>query len=225
VEDPVEITQPGLRQVEVKTQIGLTFQVALRSLLRADPDVVMIGEMRDRDAAHTAIEASLTGHLVLSTIHTNNAAETVTRLIEMGEDPFNLADALLGIVAQRLTRKLCPFCKEAYHPTHAEYARLSDFYGEELFREHGCQEYSAAITLMHKRGCEKCGGSGYKGRIAIHELLLCTELVKQTIKNKASVADIQQTAMAEGMRTLRMDGISKVIQGVTDLEQIQRVCL
>lgn len=225
VEDPVEITQPGLRQVEVKTQIGLTFQVALRSLLRADPDVVMIGEMRDRDAAHTAIEASLTGHLVLSSLHTNNAPETVIRLIEMGEDPFNLADALLGILAQRLARKLCPFCKEAYHPTGEEYARLRDFYGEELFREHGCLEYSGAITLMRKVGCEKCDDLGYKGRIAVHELLLCTERVKEVIKSKASVAEIQKVAVAEGMRTLRMDGVSKVIEGVTDLEQIQRVCL
>jgi type II secretory ATPase GspE/PulE/Tfp pilus assembly ATPase PilB-like protein len=225
VEDPVEITQPGLRQVEVNPHIGLTFQIALRSLLRADPDVVMIGEMRDRDAAHTAIEASLTGHLVFSTLHTNNAPETVTRLIEMGEDPFNLADALLGVLAQRLARKLCPFCKEAYHPSLDEYAQLCHFYGEELFREHGCPEYSDSTTLMRKLGCEKCDDLGYKGRIAIHELLLGGGGVKETIKNKGSVTEIQEVAVREGMRTLRMDGVSKVLAGVTDLEQIQKVCL
>jgi len=225
VEDPVEITQPGLRQVQVNPQIGLTFQVALRSLLRSDPDVVMIGEMRDRDATHTAIEASLTGHLVFSSLHTNNAPETVVRLIEMGEDPFNLADSLLGILAQRLARKLCPFCKEAYHPTREEYARLSSFYGEELFREHGCPEYSEALTLMRRGGCEKCDNLGYDGRIAIHELMICTERLKETIKSKAPVAEIQKVAVADGMRTLRMDGVSKVNEGVTDLEQIQRVCL
>ena len=167
----------------------------------------------------------MTGHLVFSSLHTNNAPETVIRLIEMGEDPFNLADALLGILAQRLARKLCPLCKEAYHPTGEEYARLREFYGEELFREHGCPEYSDALTLMRKVGCEKCDDLGYKGRIAVHELLLCTERVKETIKSKASVAEIQKIAVAEGMRTLRMDGIAKVIEGVTDLAQIQRVCL
>jgi len=225
VEDPVEITQPGLRQVEVNPHIGLTFQTALRSLLRADPDVVMIGEMRDRDAAHTAIEASLTGHLVFSTLHTNNAPETVTRLIEMGEDPFNLADALLGILAQRLARKLCPFCKEAYQPSREEYGQLRTFYGEELFVEHGWPEFSDAVTLMRKRGCEKCDDLGYKGRIAIHELLLCEGRVKETIKSKGSVTEIQKVAVEDGMRTLRMDGVAKVLEGVTDMEQIQRVCL
>ncbi len=225
VEDPVEITQPGLRQVQVNPHTGLTFQIALRSLLRADPDVLMIGEMRDRDAAHTAIEASLTGHLVFSTMHTNNAPETVIRLIEMGEDPFNLADSLLGILAQRLARKLCGFCQVAYHPTREEYARLSSFYGEELFREHGCPEYTDEITLMRKNGCEKCDNLGYRGRLAIHELLICSERVKETIKSKASVAEINQVAVEEGMRTLRMDGVAKVIAGLTDLEQVQRVCL
>lgn len=225
VEDPVEITQPGLRQVEVRPQIGLTFQVALRSLLRADPDVVMIGEMRDRDAAHTAIEAALTGHLVLSTLHTNNAPETVTRLIEMGEDPFNLADALLGIIAQRLARKLCPFCKQACQPSKKEYGELIDFYGEELFKEHGYPEYDKNITVMRKSGCKKCGGSGYKGRVAIHELLISSIVFKQTIKQKSSIADIHKVAIDNGMRTLRMDGVDKVLQGITDLGQIKKVCL
>jgi type II secretory ATPase GspE/PulE/Tfp pilus assembly ATPase PilB-like protein len=225
VEDPVEITQPGLRQVEVKTQTGLTFQNALRSLLRADPDVVMIGEMRDKEAAHTAIEASLTGHLVLSTIHTNNAPETVTRLIEMGEDPFNLADALLGILAQRLALRFCSSCKEPYHATREEYDQLVNFYGEELFKEHGGGEYTSDFTLMRKKGCEKCGNSGYKGRIAIHELLLCTERIKQTIKRNAAVTEIKNAAVEDGMRTLRMDGVSKIMQGMTDLEHIKKVCL
>jgi len=225
VEDPVEITQLGLRQVEVKNKIGFTFHEALRSLLRADPDVVMIGEMRDREAAHTAIEASLTGHLVFSTLHTNNAAETVTRLIEMGEDPFNLADSLLGILAQRLARKLCPACKEAYNPGAEEYATLRDYYGRELFEKHGFPSYSKSLTLMRRHGCDVCGGNGYKGRIGIHELLVCSDSVRHAIKSGGGAGDIHRAGVEEGMRTLRMDGVRKILEGITDLEQVQRVCL
>lgn len=225
VEDPVEITQAGLRQIEVKPKQGFTFHEALRSLLRADPDVVMIGEMRDREAAHTAVEASLTGHLVFSTLHTNSAAETVTRLIEMGEDPFNLADALLGVLAQRLARSLCPLCKEAYQPTTEEYELLRKFYGVDDFAAHGYGDQHESLRLMRSHGCPECGGSGYKGRIAVHELLVCTDLVRQTIKSGSSVQMIQQAAVDEGMRTLRMDGIAKVLAGMTDLEQVKRVCL
>lgn len=225
VEDPVEITQSGLRQIEVKPKIGLTFHEALRSILRADPDVVMIGEMRDRVAAHTAIESSLTGHLVFSTLHTNNASETVTRLIEMGEEPFNLADALLGILAQRLTRRLCPLCRESYHPSEEEYEQVVDFYGRELFFAHGHAKYDESLNLMRGNGCEECGNSGYKGRVAIHELLLCSDQIRRVIKAGCSVEEIQQVAVSEGMRTLRMDGIDKVLAGLTDMEQVQRVCL
>ena len=224
VEDPVEITQPGLRQVEIKPKLGFTFHDALRSLLRADPDVVMIGEMRDREAAHTAIEASLTGHMVFSTLHTNSATETITRLIEMGEDPFNLADTLLGIIAQRLARKLCLSCKESYHPTLDEYKKLRNFYGNE-FSAHGLPDYDDSFSLMRRCGCSECDGSGYKGRIAINELLICTAPIRQAIKEEQTVQAIQQAAVAEGMRTLRMDGIRKVLAELTDLEQVQRVCL
>lgn len=225
VEDPVEITQPGLRQIEVNTKIGRTFHEALRSILRADPDVVMIGEMRDREGARTAIESSLTGHLVFSTLHTNNASETVTRLLEMGEEPFNLADALLGILAQRLTRRLCHLCRESYHPSEEEYEHLVDLYGRELFAAHGHPEYNEALELVRGVGCEECADSGYKGRVAIHELLLCSDQVRRIIKTGGSAADIQEVAVSEGMRTLRMDGIEKVLAGLTDLTQIQRVCL
>jgi type II secretory ATPase GspE/PulE/Tfp pilus assembly ATPase PilB-like protein len=225
VEDPVEITQAGLRQVEIKEKVGLTYMEALRSLLRADPDVVMIGEMRDRQAAHTAIETSMTGHLVFSTLHTNSAAETITRLIEMGEETFNLADTLLGIVAQRLARKFCSLCKEDYHPDREEYDRLREYYGPELFKSHGLPEYDESFTLSRGLGCSECGGSGYKGRVAVHELMVCSDSVRQAIKAGGAVRDIREIAVAEGMRTLRMDGVEKVLAGRTDLQQIQRVCL
>jgi type II secretory ATPase GspE/PulE/Tfp pilus assembly ATPase PilB-like protein len=175
VEDPVEITQTGLRQVQVQPKIGLTFQEALRSFLRADPDIIMIGEMRDVDTAKTAIEASLTGHLVLSTLHTNNAPETVNRLIEMGLDPFHFADALLGVLAQRLARRLCDRCKEPYHPSQEEYDALLRTYNPRYFTQHGGAPYSADLRLMKKKGCETCGETGYKGRVAIHELMVNTE--------------------------------------------------
>ncbi len=225
VEDPVEIAQPGLRQVEIREKTGLTYMEALRSLLRADPDVVMIGEMRDRQAAHTAIETSLTGHLVFSTLHTNSAAETVTRLIEMGEEIFNLADTLLGVVAQRLARRLCRHCREAYHPSREEYDRLREYYGEKMFKVHGLPDYNEAFTLKRGRGCDECGDSGYRGRLAVHELMVCTEAVREAIKAGGAVRAIQEVAVAEGMRTLRMDGVEKILAGLTDLEQIRRVCL
>ena len=225
VEDPVEIVQKGLRQVQVNTKIGLTFQEALRSFLRADPDVIMIGEMRDKDTAKTAIAASLTGHLVFSTLHTNSAPETVVRLIEIGMDPFNFADALIGILAQRLARRLCTHCRLSYHPSRDEYKELANQYGSEWFKEDGLPPYSESLCLMKKAGCETCGGTGYKGRIAIHELLVGTHAIKEAIKKSASVETIRELALREGMRTLKMDGIQKVFQGITDLDQIMKVCL
>lgn len=223
-EDPVEIVQEGLRQVQVNPKIGFTFQEALRSFLRADPDVVMIGEMRDADTAKTAINASLTGHLVLSTLHTNSAPETIVRLIEMGMDPFNFADAMLGILAQRLARRLCVKCAETYNPTCEEYGRLVEHYGIERFSEHGMPEHSELLQLKRRKGCDRCGGTGYKGRVAIHELLLGTPPVKEAIKTKAGVEVLRELGLHEGMKTLKMDGIAKVINGVTDLEQILKVC-
>lgn len=224
VEDPVEITQEGLRQVQVQSKIGLTFQEVLRSFLRSDPDIIMIGEMRDAETAKTAIEASLTGHLVLSTLHTNSAPETINRLIEMGMDPFNFADALLGVLAQRLARRLCNKCKEPYHPSKQEYDELVQIYDSLAFEEQKGKAYSADLILMKKVGCETCNGSGYKGRIAIHELLVNTDSIKQAIRRKAMTDDVRGLALREGMRTLLMDGIQKVFQGLTDLSEILQIC-
>ncbi|MHB8829538.1 MAG: GspE/PulE family protein [Syntrophales bacterium] len=224
VEDPVEITQEGLRQVQVQTKIGLTFQEVLRSFLRSDPDIIMIGEMRDRETAKTAIEASLTGHLVLSTLHTNSAPETVSRLIEMGMDPFNFADSLLGVLAQRLARRLCDKCKRPYHPDRQEYDELVNIYGAAAFQAHGGRDYCEEFALMRRIGCDSCNGSGYKGRVAIHELLVNSEGIKKAIRNKAMVEDVRELALGEGMRTLLMDGVQKVFQGLTDVEEIVRIC-
>jgi type II secretory ATPase GspE/PulE/Tfp pilus assembly ATPase PilB-like protein len=224
-EDPVEITQPGLRQVQIHPKIGFNFADALRSFLRADPDVIMIGEMRDEETAKIAIEASLTGHLVFSTLHTNSAPETAVRLIEMGMDPFNFSDALLGIMAQRLARRLCDNCKKPYHPDREEYDDLVRSYGREWFTAHKMPDYLPQLSLMRKTGCEKCGGTGYKGRIAFHELLAGTKKVKDYIKKSTGVEQLRDLAIEEGMRTLRMDGIMKVFQGITDYEQVNKVCL
>ena len=224
-EDPVEITQRGLRQVQVHPKIGFNFADALRSFLRSDPDVIMIGEMRDVETAQIAIEASLTGHLVFSTLHTNSAPETVVRLIEMGMDPYNFSDALLGILAQRLARKLCEHCKKPYHPDREEFDELVHGYGKEWFAAHSMTDYLPELSFMKKEGCEKCGGTGYKGRIAFHELLISTKTVKDAIKKSTGVEQLRSLAIEEGMRTLRMDGIMKVFRGITDYEQVNKVCL
>jgi len=224
-EDPVEISQEGLRQVQVFAKIGLTFDEALRSFLRADPDVIMIGEMRDPVTAKTAINASLTGHLVFSTLHTNSAPETVVRLIEMGLDPFNFADAMLAIIAQRLTRRLCPQCKEPYHPQRSEYDELVEAYGPEQFKRDEMPAFSKGLTLMRAKGCESCDGQGYSGRIAIHELLVNSLQIKEAIKHSTKVDALKQIAIEQGMSTLRMDGIQKIFLGLTDLTQINRVAI
>jgi len=222
-EDPVEITQEGLRQVQVHPKIGFNFEDALRSFLRADPDVIMVGEMRDPATAKIAIGASLTGHRVFSTLHTNNAPETVIRLIEMGMDPFNFADAMLGILAQRLARRLCSACKEPYHPKRAEYVDLVEAYGVEQFKEDKLPEFSKELTLMKPAGCEACDGQGYSGRIAVHELLVNSAEIKRAIKQSAGVEQITKVAMEQGMRNLRMDGIQKIFLGLTDLLQVNKV--
>ena len=224
-EDPVEITHEGLRQVQVHPKIGFNFEEALRSFLRADPDVIMIGEMRDPITAKTAIGASLTGHLVLSTLHTNSAPETIVRLIEMGMDPYNFSDAMLAIIAQRLTRRLCAQCKEPYHPKRGEYDELVEAYGPELFKRDEMPEFSKGLTLMRAKGCDACEGQGYSGRISIHELLVNSPRVKEAIKHQAGVEKIQSVAIEQGMSTLRMDGIQKIFLGMTDLIQINRVAL
>lgn len=223
-EDPVEISQAGLRQVQVLPKIGFTFAAALRSFLRADPDVIMVGEIRDQETAEIAVNASLTGHLVLSTLHTNSAVETVTRLLDMGMDPFNFADAMLGIVAQRLARTICPQCKEPYHPPKEEYDALSHGYGEEAFAQLGIP-YNENFMLTRGKGCEACRQSGYKGRVGLHELLLGTAEFKGRLYAKASVADLQKLAIEQGMTSLLQDGILKCLQGLTDYNQVRAVAI
>ncbi len=223
-EDPVEITQYGLRQVQVKTAIGYTFANAMRSFLRADPDVIMVGEMRDKETASIGIEASLTGHLVFSTLHTNSAPETVVRLMDMGMDPYNFANALLGILAQRLVKTLCSSCKTEYHPSQEEFQELRHEYGEDLFDRQGYQ-YTKDLKLFQAKGCEKCGKTGYKGRCGIHELLLGTEEVRQMIIEGARVEEIRDAGLKQGMSTLKQDGIYKIFQGLTDLTQVRKVCI
>ncbi|PLX94758.1 MAG: type II secretion system protein E [Desulfuromonas sp.] len=223
-EDPVEITQAGLRQVQIQPKINFNFPEALRSFLRADPDVIMIGEMRDAETAKIAIEASLTGHMVFTTLHTNSAAETVVRLIEMGMDPFNFANAMVGILAQRLARRLCPDCREPYHPSITELGELVQAYGKEYYQKHELPRNPEEITLYRKQGCEKCGQTGYRGRIAIHELMATSEVIRRAIKDNLALEDIRDLAIDDGMCTLKMDGIKKILQGQTDLQQILRVC-
>jgi type II secretory ATPase GspE/PulE/Tfp pilus assembly ATPase PilB-like protein len=223
-EDPVEITQPGLRQVEVKPKIGFTFAAAMRSFLRADPDVIMVGEMRDHETAAIGIEASLTGHLVLSTLHTNSAAETITRLLEMEIDAFNFADALIGILAQRLVRTLCKECKEAYTPSQQDLATLCQLYGAQQLSQLGIEDQQQ-LRLYHPKGCNACGGTGYKGRMGLHELLDATDAVKHLILKGAKVDQIRHQAQRDGMTTLMQDGIWKVLRGHTDLTQVRAVCL
>lgn len=223
-EDPVEITQYGLRQVQVHPKIGLDFAAVTRAFLRADPDVIMVGEMRDFETARTGVEASLTGHLVFSTLHTNTAPETVVRLLDMGIDPLNFADSLLGILSQRLVRTLCTACKEAYNPSIDEYNELVEGYGHDLFEKLNIP-YSDDLIFYRPKGCEACVNTGYKGRMGIHELLLNTDTIKRLIQKHASVEEIRAAAIAEGMTTLLQDGLQKAIKGVTDAKQVRRVCI
>jgi type II secretory ATPase GspE/PulE/Tfp pilus assembly ATPase PilB-like protein len=222
-EDPVEITQRGLRQVQVNPRIGLTFAATLRSFLRLDPDVIMVGEMRDEETASIAIEASLTGHLVLSTLHTNSAAETVTRLLEMGLDPFSFSDSLICILAQRLARRLCKGCRRVYKPTERELDEIIDEYGSAAFLETGLSKED--ITIAEPVGCDLCDNTGYHGRLGIHELLDCNDAMKSLIKKKPETAEIRDLAVDIGMTTLKQDGILKVFQHLTDIHEIRRICL
>ncbi|MGB9442988.1 MAG: ATPase, T2SS/T4P/T4SS family [Desulfobacterales bacterium] len=223
-EDPIEITQVGLRQTEVKPKIGLDFARMMRAFLRADPDVIMIGEMRDTETAAIGVEASLTGHLVFSTLHTNSAPETITRLLDMGLNPLNFSDAFLGVLAQRLTRKLCTKCRQEYTLSADEFETLTADFGKKYFDKTGI-EYDAEMILHRAEGCEKCSGTGYRGRMGIHELMEGTPEVKLMIKKQASSEAILQQALKEGMFTLKQDGILKVIQGITDMAEVRRVCI
>ncbi|SDB12991.1 Type II secretory pathway ATPase GspE/PulE or T4P pilus assembly pathway ATPase PilB [Desulfonatronum thiosulfatophilum] len=218
-EDPVEITQEGLRQVQINPKIGLDFATTLRSFLRADPDVIMIGEMRDAETAHIGVQASLTGHLVFSTLHTNSAPETITRLLDMDLDPFNFADSLLCVVAQRLIKTLCTQCKEAYRPAKQEVDDLQKEFGA------GFDQYipmSRDISLYRAKGCGQCN-QGYRGRIGVHELMASSTRIKNLIKRRGHTEEIRDQAVADGMLTLKQDALLKVLQGVTDMSQVRSV--
>jgi type II secretory ATPase GspE/PulE/Tfp pilus assembly ATPase PilB-like protein len=241
-EDPVEITQKGLRQVQVNKKAGIDFALVMRAFLRADPDIIMVGESRDKETVSMGVEASLTGHLVFSTLHTNSAPESITRLLDMGMDPFNFADALLGILAQRLAKRLCS-CKESYVPDAEElrsfikeYAQDLQFtapwkedYGGEVQKlyEEWVREYGTDGRLSFYRavGCDKCNKTGYKGRVGLHELLVAEDDIKKLIQERARVAEIFVAGVASGMRTLKMDGMEKVMMGMTDLKQVRSVCI
>jgi type II secretory ATPase GspE/PulE/Tfp pilus assembly ATPase PilB-like protein len=245
-EDPIEITQAGLRQVQVNPKIDWTFAKALRSFLRADPDVIMVGEIRDKETAQTAIESSLTGHLVLSTLHTNSAPETVTRLLDMGMDPFNFGDSLLGVLAQRLVRRMCPHCRTSRLATEEETGELVGDYLNSFAEARNRPSADALLAQWHQRfgvdphdhskpdasgrgvllhyesnGCEKCGGTGYRSRAGIHELLMVTRELRHLIQTGARVDDIQRTALEGSMRTLRQDGIEKVMSGITTIHEVR----
>jgi len=232
-EDPIEITQAGLRQVQVNPKIGWTFAAAMRSFMRADPDVIMVGEMRDGETAKIGIEASLTGHLVLSTLHTNSAAESIVRLLDLGMDPFNFSDALLGVLSQRLAKRLCPQCKSAYAPTPDELDKLLREYCngasidtrtmmQQWMERHG--DADGTITLYRAQGCAHCDNTGYRGRIGVHELLVADSAMKHLIQSRAPVSEVRSAAAVLGMSSLRQDGIEKILQGLTDIRQINAVC-
>jgi type II secretory ATPase GspE/PulE/Tfp pilus assembly ATPase PilB-like protein len=222
-EDPVEITQEGLRQVQVHPKIGFDFATAMRAFLRADPDVIMVGEMRDHETVSTGIEASLTGHLVFSTLHTNSAPETITRLLDMGMDPFNFADAILGVLAQRLVRTLCKDCKQPYHPSRDEYDHLVRAYDGD-FDALGFP-YANDLMLHKANGCSKCNNSGYKGRTGLHEILVGTPEMQNKIQVRARMEELRDQAIKDGMTTLMQDGIRKVFLGQTDFMQVRKVCM
>ncbi len=231
-EDPVEITQAGLRQVQVNPKIDWTFAKALRAFLRADPDVIMVGEIRDQETAEIAVEASLTGHLVLSTLHTNSAPETITRLLDMGMDPFNFADSLLAVLAQRLVRRSCTACQTTEPLTEGELGELLDDY----LHVFPADARPSKLALMGEwvktpgkdgrlmkftsPGCSACGGTGFKGRAGLHELLTVSKTIRRMIQTGARAEELQHAALAEGMRSLRQDGIVKVLQGVTTIAEV-----
>jgi len=233
-EDPVEITQAGMRQVQVNPKIDWTFAKALRAFLRADPDVIMVGEVRDGETAQMVVEASLTGHLVMSTLHTNSAVETVTRLLDMGMDPFNFADSLLGVLAQRLVRRLCGKCAQAQQATPQQVEELmADYmhaFGAAETRPNpdevlaGWKErFSKDGRLMHHfaKGCPSCDDTGLRGRASLHELLVVSRQIRRLIQTGSRADELLRTAQAEGLRTLRQDGIDKVWAGATTIEEVR----
>jgi len=223
-EDPVEITQKGLRQVQVQSKIGLTFERALRSFLRLDPDIIMIGEMRDLETAAAAIEASLTGHLVFSTLHTNNAPETMTRMLDMGLDPFTFGDAMVAVLAQRLVRTACSACRTLAAPTEEQWSQVRREYGDDgAFDALGLEREKTQFATL--KGCDRCAGTGYRGRAGLHELLVVDEEIRQLIYRKSLSTEIRAAARRAGMITLKQDGLRKVLQGRTDLTEVRSVCV
>ena len=242
-EDPVEITQKGLRQVQVNKKAGLDFATVMKAFLRADPDIIMVGEMRDKETTSTGIEASLTGHLVFATLHTNSAPESIIRLLDMGMDPFNFSDALLGILAQRLAKRLCS-CKQPYTPEAAELTSFLREYCDELMNlpkfkadPKGAMEAvykdwvkhygndKGQLTFYKAVGCDKCGGSGFKGRCGLHELLIATDKLKKLIQEHSRVAEMLAQCLDDGMRTLKQDGMEKCLTGVTHIKEVRSVCI
>ncbi|MDM4765088.1 ATPase, T2SS/T4P/T4SS family [Pelomonas sp. SE-A7] len=232
-EDPIEITQNGLRQVQVNPKIDWTFAKALRAFLRADPDVIMVGEIRDEETAQIAIEASLTGHMVMSTLHTNSAAETVTRLLDMGCDPFNFADSLLAVLAQRLVRRLCPSCRVAEPLSEADQHEWLDDYLHVFPVDHrpsrsallkdwvAHHAVNGQLQHFHSPGCAQCEHTGFKGRAGLHELLSVSRNIRRLIQTGARAEEIQHAALVEGLRTLRQDGIVKVLAGITSMAEVR----
>jgi type IV pilus assembly protein PilB len=211
VEDPVEYRLPGINQIQANPRAGLTFAGALRSFLRCSPDVILVGEIRDRETASIAIESALTGHLVLSTLHTNDSSSAVTRLVEMGVEPFLVSSSVACILAQRLARRLCPACKEEYEPP------------TQLLLDAGYDPENLPKTVFRAVGCRKCGGTGYRGRLGLHEVLLMTEEVSHLCVTGATSDDIKRMAVSQGMLTLRKDGLEKARIGDTSVEEVARV--
>jgi len=225
IEDPIEISQPGIRQVQVNRKIGLDFAAAMRSFLRSDPDIIMVGEMRDPETAKIGTEASLTGHLVLSTLHTNDAPETVVRLLDMGLDPFHFGDSLIGIISQRLVRSLCQRCREAYVPTEIEYRKILRACGEGFLSAALGIGGREQLKLYRSQGCDACGGTGYWGRLAIHEVLVTSDAIRRVIQKRGTAAEVRDIAVSEGMTLLLQDGIKKAMKGLTDFDQLRRVSM
>ncbi len=210
IEEPVEITQKGIGQIEVNPKINLSFATGLRAVLRQDPNVVLVGEIRDKETADIAIQASLTGHLVLSTLHTNDAASAITRLVDMGVEPFLVGSSLVGVLAQRLVRVLCTHCREPYQAT-----------SEEL-DEAGIEPQSAPVTLYRARGCSNCAQTGYQGRVGIFELMLVEDSIRAMVSKNVDAKTIKKQAVAQGMGTLRLDGTRKVLSGMTSVAELMR---
>jgi len=237
-EDPIEIVQKKICQVQVNPKIGWTFATALRSFLRADPDIIMIGEMRDQETAKIALEASMTGHVVLSTLHTNSASETTARLLDLDVDPFNLGDALIFILAQRLTRCLCAHCAEKVPLDTAEIDDLTTEYHysahkrspsmaerDQIVRTWKRQLTKGAdLALWKAKGCDHCGMEGYQGRVALFELMEATPEIRELVVHKSPASEYQRIAVEQGMRTLKQDGIEKALLGLTDMAEVRGAC-